>query len=98
MLAGARDPADRLQDRVEQVRQRFEQARDKADQLIIAAECIFGRSERVHKEPAPEEPVHTEPTHPNLEPPAQPDCDHSVIIIASNPSAIMRPFVQHVCV
>jgi len=126
MLARTRDPADRLQDRVEQVRQRFEQARDKAGQLISAAERLFGRSKRVHKEPAPEDPVHTSRLTANLEPPAQPDparhrrqrdelqlgvrshsharpplqpdYDYSVSILASNSSAIMRPFVQCVCV
>jgi hypothetical protein len=63
-----RDPADRLQDRVEQVIQRFEVMRDRADRLISAAERIFGpaRSESVrtqpaHEEPAPSEPVRSEP-------------------------------------
>src|SRR5580658_8297983 len=49
-----RDPAERLQDRVEQVIQRFEVMRDRADRLITAAERIFGpgRSETVRAEPA----------------------------------------------
>jgi hypothetical protein len=53
-----RDPAERLQDRVEQVIQRFEMMRDRADQLIRAAERIFppGRAETMHKEPEATEP------------------------------------------
>jgi hypothetical protein len=48
----------RLQDRVEQVIQRFEMMRDRADQLIRAAERIFppGRSETTHKESGPSAP------------------------------------------
>ena len=53
-----RDPAERLQDRVEQVIQRFEMMRGRADQLIRAAERIFppGRTETTHKEPEATEP------------------------------------------
>jgi hypothetical protein len=63
-----RDPAERLQDRVEQVIQRFEVMRDRADRLISAAERIFGsaRTESVRKEPAPGDPAHDE------SPPADP--------------------------
>jgi hypothetical protein len=58
-----RDPAERLQDRVEQVIQRFEVMRDRADRLISAAERIFGpgRSESVRAEPAHQEPTPSEP-------------------------------------
>jgi hypothetical protein len=58
-----RDPAERLQDRVEQVIQRFEVMRDRADRLISAAERIFGpgRTESVRKEPVPEEPASAGP-------------------------------------
>jgi hypothetical protein len=47
------DPAERLQDRVDQFIQRLSSARDQAGRLISAAERIFT--------PAPPEPVHSEP-------------------------------------
>jgi hypothetical protein len=52
------DPAERLQDQVDQFIQRLSVARDQADRLISAAERIFtrARSERIHSEP-----VHSEP-------------------------------------
>lgn len=52
------DPAERLQDQVDQFIQRLSAARDQADRLISAAERIFtpARSERIHSEP-----VHSEP-------------------------------------
>jgi hypothetical protein len=54
-----RDPGERLQDRVEQVIQRFETMRDRADQLIRAAERVFqpGRAETTRKESAPAAPA-----------------------------------------
>jgi hypothetical protein len=57
------DPAERLQDQVDQFIQRLSVARDQADRLISAAERIFTpvRSERIHSEPVHSEPVHSEP-------------------------------------
>jgi DNA repair exonuclease SbcCD ATPase subunit len=51
------DPVDRLQDRVEQMLQRFNLARDRADELISQAERIFGagRTQPKHADPAPPE-------------------------------------------
>lgn len=51
------DPAERLQDRVDQFIQRLSVARDQADRLVSAAERIFtpARSEPVHSEPPPGE-------------------------------------------
>jgi hypothetical protein len=62
-----RDPAERLQDRVEQVIQRFEVMRDRADRLISAAERIFGpgRTESVRSEPAHAQPAPSEPSEPS---------------------------------
>jgi hypothetical protein len=62
-----RDPAERLQDRFEQVIQRFEVMRDRADRLISAAERIFGpaRSGSVRTEPAHQEPTPSEPSEPS---------------------------------
>jgi hypothetical protein len=37
-----RDPADRLEDRVEQLLQRFNLVRERADEFIRLAERIFG--------------------------------------------------------
>jgi hypothetical protein len=58
------DPAERLQERVDQFIQRLSVARDQADRLISAAERIFipARSERVHSEPVHSERAHSEPS------------------------------------
>ncbi len=56
------DPAERLQDRVDQFIQRLSVARDQAGRLISAAERIFApaRPEPAHAEPSPDEPGPTE--------------------------------------
>jgi hypothetical protein len=50
------DPAERLQNRVDQFIRRLSVARDQADRLISAAESVFtpARSEPVHRDPAAE--------------------------------------------
>jgi hypothetical protein len=60
------DPADRLQDRVDQFIHRLSAARDQADRLIGAAERIFtpARSEPARSEPARSEPTGSEPASP----------------------------------
>ena len=61
------DPAERLQDRVDQFIQRLSLARDQADRLISAAERIFApaRPEPAHAgEPSPDEPGRAKPPDP----------------------------------
>jgi hypothetical protein len=57
------DPAERLQERVDQFIQRLSVARDQADRLISAAERIFtpARSETARSEPVHPEPPSGEP-------------------------------------